>query len=94
MTTPADLTALVLRVLGEVAPEADLDALDPTADLREELELDSMDILDLAIGLAQATGVEVPERDYVRVVTVAGAAAYLAEHLPPPSSHPTTEVAP
>lgn len=83
MTTSDELTALVLRVLGEVAPEADLGALDLEADLREELELDSMDVLDLAIGLAQATGVEVPERDYARVVTVAGAVAYLAEHLPP-----------
>lgn len=85
MTTSDELTALVLRVLGEVAPEADLDALDLEADLREELELDSMDVLDLAIGLAQATGVEVPERDYARVVTVAGAVAYLAEHLAPPT---------
>lgn len=85
MTTSDELTALVLRVLGEVAPEADLDALDREADLREELELDSMDVLDLAIGLAQATGVEVPERDYARVVTVAGAVAYLAEHLAPPA---------
>jgi len=84
VTTSDELNALVLRVLGEVAPEADLDALDPEADLREELELDSMDVLDLAIGLAQATGVEVPERDYARVVTVAGAVAYLAEHLAPP----------
>lgn len=72
--------ATVLRVLGEVAPEADLTALDPAQDMREALDLDSMDILNLAVGLYQATGVDVPERDYPRIVTVDGAVAYLAEH--------------
>jgi acyl carrier protein len=77
-TDPAELRATVLRVLGEVAPEADLESLDPAADVREELELDSMDILNLAIGIYQATGVEVPERDYPRIVSVDGCVAYLA----------------
>ncbi|KAE8762830.1 acyl carrier protein [Georgenia thermotolerans] len=77
----AELRATVLRVLGEVAPEADPGAVDPAADLREELELDSMDVLNLAVGLFQATGVEVPERDYTRIVSVDGCVRYLAEHL-------------
>jgi acyl carrier protein len=80
-TSPDVLRATVLRVLGEVAPEADVTGVDPTADLREELELDSMDILNLAIGLYQATGVEVPERDYAWIVSVDGCVAYLAQHL-------------
>ena len=71
----------VLKVLGEVAPEADLDTVDYSADLRDDLELDSMDILNLAIGLAEATGVEVPERDYPRIVTIDGAVSYLAPRL-------------
>jgi acyl carrier protein len=84
MTVP-DLRETVLRVLAEVAPEADLRALDPGEDVREALDLDSMDILNLAIGLFQATGVDVPERDYARIVTVDGAAAYLAEHAGSPA---------
>jgi acyl carrier protein len=75
------LREVVLRVLGEVAPEADAAAVAGDLDLREELELDSMDILNLAIGLFQATGVEVPERDYARIVTMDGCVAYLAERL-------------
>ena len=70
----------VLRVLGEVAPETELAAVDDDEDLRDQLDLDSMDILNLAVGLYQATGVDVPERDYPRIVTVDGAVAYLAEH--------------
>lgn len=78
---PAELRATVLRVLGEVAPEADTAGIDPAADLRDELELDSMDILNLAVGLFQATGVEVPERDYGSIVSVDGCVQYLSEHM-------------
>lgn len=72
----------VLRVLGEVAPEVDLSAVDDAEDLRDQLDLDSMDILNLAIGLFEATGIEVPERDYPQIVTVTGAAGYLAARSP------------
>lgn len=71
------IRATVLRVLGDVAPDVDLDTVDPSVDLREDLELDSMDILNIAIGLAEATGVEVPESDYPKIVTVNGAVAYI-----------------
>ncbi|MCV2394235.1 acyl carrier protein [Actinotalea sp. M2MS4P-6] len=80
-----DTTSLqqtVLGVLGQVAPEVDLDDVDPAEDLREQLDLDSMDILDMAIGLFQVTGVEIPESDYAEIVTVDGAVAYLTAHAP------------
>jgi len=76
----AELRDTVLKVLGQVAPEVDLDDVEPSEDLREQFDLDSMDILDLAIGLFQATGIEVPEQDYAQVVTVDGAVEYLATH--------------
>ena len=74
----------VLRLVGQVAPEVDLGTVDPGEDLREQLDLDSMDILNLAIGLFQATGVEVPERDYGRIVTVDGAVEYLTGRMAAP----------
>ena len=80
---PESLREVVLRVLGEVAPEADAAAAAGYLDLREELELDSMDILNLAIGLFQATGVEVPERDYAQIVTIDGCVTYLMGRLGP-----------
>ncbi len=76
----AELRDTVLKVLGQVAPEVDLDDVEPSEDLREQFDLDSMDILDLAIGLYQETGIEVPEQDYAQVVTVDGAVAYLSAH--------------
>ena len=76
-----ELRATVLRVLGEVAPDADLSILRPNDDLRQRLDIDSMDHLNFVIGLDQATGVEIPERDYPKLVTLRGAVDYLAARL-------------
>ncbi len=72
-----DLHAAVLGLLHDLRPEADLDGLSPDADLREELDLDSMDILNLAIGLSEATGIDVPEEDYRHLGTLSDCVAYL-----------------
>lgn len=74
-----DFRETVLAVLHEVAPEIEMSSVDPVDDLREQFDLDSMDILNLAIGLFQATGVEIPERDYPRIVTVDGCVDYLVQ---------------
>jgi acyl carrier protein len=68
----------VRDALGEIAPEADLDRLAPDAELRDALDLDSMDFLAFVQRLAAATGVEVPEADYAELATLEGAVAYLA----------------
>jgi acyl carrier protein len=73
-----ELRRAVLDALGEVAPEADLAQLDPAADLREALEIDSMDFLNLAIAVHAATGVEVPEADYPKLASIDAWVAYLA----------------
>jgi len=72
-----ELRAAVLKALHRVAPEADLAALDPSADLREELDIDSIGILEFATGLKQETGVEVPERDYPKLVRLDECVEYL-----------------
>jgi len=76
-----DVRAVIVQVLHEVAPEVELDGVAGDADLREELGLDSMDILNFAIGLQERTGVDVPERDYPRIVTIDGCTGYLLAHL-------------
>ena len=79
MTAEAgDVRERVLRVLGRIAPEADLAALDPRADLREQLDIDSMDFLNFAIGLHREFGIDVPEADYPRLRTLDGCVAWLA----------------
>lgn len=70
---------LVRRLVGQIAPEADLERLDPRADMREALDLDSMDILRLATALHEVTGLEIPERDYGEICSLQGCVEYLTK---------------
>jgi acyl carrier protein len=72
--------AAVLASLGQIAPEADLDLMDPGADMRQEIDLDSMDFLSLVEALSEHTGVSVPEEDYREVRSLDGMVAYLVAH--------------
>ena len=68
---------LVLRLLGDLAPEIDPATLDTAGELRAQVDLDSMDFLHLLEAVAAETGVEVPERDYPMVQTITGLATYV-----------------
>jgi acyl carrier protein len=74
----SEIRAAVLRGVGRIAPEVELDAIDPGAGLREQMDLDSMDFLNLVVGLGKELGVEVPESDYARLATLDSCVAYLA----------------
>jgi acyl carrier protein len=71
---------VVVSAIGGIAPEADLDLVDSTADLRTEIDLDSMDFLGLVEALAQSTGVDIPEDDYHEVRSLDGLVEYLSTH--------------
>jgi acyl carrier protein len=73
-----DIRKTVLAILGRIAPEADLDRLDPDVNFREELDLDSMDFLRFVEALHKELGVAVPEKDYPKLTTLRGCQAYLA----------------
>jgi acyl carrier protein len=76
--TEDEIRSVVLRALGEIAPEADAARIDPDASLRDQLDLDSMDVLNLMIALHEALHVDIPETDYAKLATLNGAVAYLA----------------
>ena len=71
------LRAVVLDALTEVAPETDESGIDPSADLVEQLDIDSMDFLNVIVAINEKTGIEIPERDYPRLATLDDAVAYL-----------------
>lgn len=75
-----ELRATVLDALAGIAPETDPGAISPTASLRDELDIDSMDFLAFVTALHDRTGVTVPETDYPAVDSIDGAVAYLAAH--------------
>lgn len=75
--TRDEMRATVLRVLGEIAPEADLASIEPGIGFREQLDLDSMDLLNFIIALHGALGVEIPEADYPKLATLDGCVEHL-----------------
>lgn len=82
--TDNEIKALVLRVLGDLAPEAELEQIDPAVELREQFDLDSMDILNLMIGIHEATGVDIPEADYPQMASLNGSITYLRSRIKKP----------
>lgn len=76
---PTEIRALVADVLAGIAPEADLSGVGDDEDLREALDLDSMDFLNFVIGLSQRSGRSIPEADYPRLVRLRGLLAYLEQ---------------
>lgn len=71
-------TQAIEEVLGQVAPDADLTTLAPDADLRDSLELDSLDFLSFIEGLSKRVGQRIDEDDYPKLATLASASAFIA----------------
>ncbi|TVP45946.1 MAG: acyl carrier protein [Gemmatimonadales bacterium] len=65
-----------------IAPEVDLESIDPSANLREEADLDSVDALNLIVLLDENLGVEIPESDYDQITTLADMRRYLTARIP------------
>jgi acyl carrier protein len=74
-----DARAAVLSALSEVAPEMEEGSIDPTADLQQQLDIDSLDFLNFVIALKGRTGIEVPEDDYPEITTLDGCVAYFTK---------------
>ncbi len=77
----AELRAAIDRALGNVAPEIDLAVVADDADLREELDIDSIGFLDVVTELHARTGVDIPEIDYPKLRSRAHLIAYLRGRL-------------
>lgn len=76
-----ELRDLIVEVLSDIAPETDPSDVDPTEDLRDELDLDSMDELTMITRVSERLGIDVPEKDYPQMRTLEGAVAYLSGRL-------------
>ena len=75
--TRDEIRAIVLRTLGDIAPEADLSTLEPDVSFRDQLDVDSMDLLNFVIALHAVLHVDIPEADYPKLATLDGCVDYL-----------------
>jgi acyl carrier protein len=66
--TKDEIKTKVLEILGGIAPEADLLAIKPDVELREQLDTDSIDYLNFVIALDEGFQADIPERDYARLL--------------------------
>ena len=77
--TPFEIRQVVVEELSAIAPEADLGSLNDTAELRDALDIDSIDFLNLVIALNQRLKIAIPEADYGGLTTLNRLVSYLVE---------------
>ena len=75
--TKDEVKAVILEIIAQIAPDEDLSNLKGDVRIREQIDLDSMDFLDIVMELRKRYGIEVPEADYMEMATLDGAVAYL-----------------
>ena len=81
MSTRNEIRQVVVDCILVFAPEADFDSLDPGRPFRDELDIDSFDFLNLIVALHEKLGVDIPEADYGKVLTLDAMLDYLEARL-------------
>ena len=72
-----EIKPVILDIIGDIAPDEDLSDVKPDVRLRDQLDLDSMDFLDIVMELRKRYGVEVPEADYPKLASLDSCVEYL-----------------
>ncbi|MBL9207435.1 MAG: acyl carrier protein [Opitutaceae bacterium] len=75
--TKDEVKQVVLDIIADIAPDEDLSNLKPDVRLRDQMQLDSMDFLDIVMELRKRHGIEVPEADYIQLATLDSCGEYL-----------------
>lgn len=79
--TAAEVRQIVIDIISDIAPDEDTSNLDDAKSLREQLDLDSMDFLDIVMELRKRHKVEVPQEDYPQLASLNSCVAYLLPKL-------------
>ncbi len=75
--TRSEIRDEVLNILEDIAPDEDLSSLDDAVAFREQLELDSMDFLDIVMELRKRHRIQIPEEDYKELASMSSTVTYL-----------------
>ncbi|MCA9087091.1 MAG: acyl carrier protein [Planctomycetaceae bacterium] len=75
--TPPEIRQVIINILERIAPDEDLSSLDDAVPFREQMELDSMDFLDIVMELRKQYRVQIPEADYEHLGTMNSTVEYL-----------------
>lgn len=77
MVTNAEVRTKVLDIIADIALDDDVTGINDEVALREQLDLDSMDFLDIVMELKKRHKIEVPQEDYPRLATMQSCVEYL-----------------
>ncbi|HWL07956.1 MAG TPA: acyl carrier protein [Planctomicrobium sp.] len=80
MTRP-EIREVIIEILERIAPDEDLSNLDDSVAFREQMELDSMDFLDIVMELRKQYRVQIPENEYENLLTMDSTVNYLEPKL-------------
>ena len=72
-----EVRQVLLDILSRIVPDEDLTVLQDSVPFREQIELDSMDFLDIVMELRKQYRIQIPEEDYANMNTMGGAVNYL-----------------
>ena len=75
--TEEQVKQIVIDIINEIAPDEDTSNLKSEVNLRDQMDLDSMDFLDIVMELRKQHGIEVPEEDYPKLASLDSCADYL-----------------
>ena len=75
--TPNEIREVILDILDNIAPDEDLSELKDDVPFRDQLELDSMDFLDIVMELRKRYRIQIPEEDYPELASMESTCKYL-----------------
>jgi acyl carrier protein len=84
--TEREIRDAILTSLHAIAPEIDMDEIDHGKPIGPQMDVDSIDFLNVLMAIDEKTGVDIPERDYPKVQTIDDTVAYVAQRVPKPTS--------
>ncbi len=79
--TPAEIRNVIIDILSDISPDSDLTDLRDDVSFREQIELDSMDFLDIVMELKKRYRVTIPEEDYPQLASMDSTVSYLARKM-------------
>ncbi len=77
MVSKEELRKSIIEILSEIAPDEDYDGLKDNVSFKDQLDMDSMDMLDVVLGLRRRYKLPIPEADYPRLVSMDSTIEYL-----------------
>ena len=78
----SEIRARVLEIIKSIAPELEENELKADRPLRDQIDLDSMDWLNVLVAVHEKLRVDIPEADYGKLVTLNDVVAYLGQRVP------------